>query len=125
MGELWHIYGDKYRYHIPNAIKPIVEYAIALNTVPDYITGCAVTQSSDIDKECISYIIPKGKYIKDTFRAETFEELTTEKMAGRDVRGWAQNNGVKINDEFAVEVYPIEAIENKCVEMYTLTPVKE
>lgn len=40
MGKLWKIYGDKYRYNVKNAIEPIVEYAVSLNVVPDYIAGC-------------------------------------------------------------------------------------
>lgn len=46
-------------------------------------------------------------------------------MGKRNVKNWAKKNGVKINGEFIVEVYPIEAVENQRIEMYTLTPVKE
>lgn len=125
LGKLWGLYGEKYRYKVENAITPIVEYAVALNKIPDYITGCAVKEIKGIEEGWISYVIPQGKYIKDSFNAETFEQLVTEKMGKRNVKNWAKKNGVKINGEFIVEVYPIEAVENQRIEMYTLTPVKE
>lgn len=58
------------------------------------------------------------------FSAQTFEELTTKTIGARNVKKWAKENKIKINNEFNIEVYPIEAIENTCVEMYTLTPIK-
>lgn len=125
LGKLWEIYGEKYRYNIKNARFPIVEYAVALNKIPDYITGCAVTEIGKIEEGWISYTVPQRKYIKDMFNAETFEQLVGEKMGRRNVKAWAKKNGVKIDGEFTIEVYPIEAVENQCVEMYTLTPIKE
>lgn len=125
LGKLWEIYGEKYRYKIENVITPIVEYAVALNNIPDYIAGCAVTETGRMEDAWVSYVIPQGKYIKDTFNAETFEQLVGEKAGNREVKSWAEKNGVRINGAFAVEVYPIEAVENKWVEMYTLTPISE
>lgn len=125
LGKLWGLYGDTYRGKVKNAIYPIVEYGICLNKVPDYITGCAVTGIEDIEDGCLSYIIQPGKYIKDSFNAETFQQLTDEIMMKRNVKAWAKANKIKINNEFTIEVYPLEAIENQIVEMYTLTPIKE
>lgn len=125
LGKLWEVYGEKYRYKVKNASTPITEYAIALNKIPDYITGCAVTEIGEIKEGWTSYVISKGKYIKDTFNAETFEQLVGEKIGKRNVKSWAKKNGIKINNEFTIEVYPIEAVKNQCVEMYTLTPVIE
>lgn len=125
LGKLWELYGNKYRYKVENASTPIIEYAIALNKIPDYITGCAVTEIGEMEQGFTSYVIPQGKYIKDTFNAETFKQLVSEKMGKRNVKNWAKKNGVKVNREFTIEVYPIEAVENQCVEMYTLTPIKE
>lgn len=44
----------------------------------------------------VSFVIPKRKYIKDTFNAETFEILTGEVLVRRDVKDWAKKNKVKI-----------------------------
>lgn len=123
LGKLWEIYREKYRGKVENAITPVVEYAICLNKVPDYITGCSVTEIGKVNPDCLSYIIPKGNYIKDTFHAETFEQLTNEAMAKRNVKAWAKKNKIKINREFTIEVYP--PIENGNFEMYTLTPILE
>lgn len=35
---------------VENAITPIVEYAVALNKIPDYITGCAVKEIKGIEE---------------------------------------------------------------------------
>lgn len=125
LGKLWEIYGEKYRYKVKNAVAPIMEYAVALNKIPDYITGCAVTEITEVVEGFISYVIPKGKYIKDSFNAESFEKLVSEEMGKRDVKSFAKKNAVKINKEFTVEVYPIAAVENRSAEMYTLTPIIE
>lgn len=58
----------------------IVEYAVCLNKIADYITGCSVTDIGNIEEGFLPYIIPQGNYIKDTFNAETFYQLTTESM---------------------------------------------
>lgn len=123
LGKLWGDYSEKYRYHVKHALEPIVEYAVCLNKVPDYITGCAVSKIDEIEDGWMSYTIPQGRYIKDTFNAETFHQLTSEIMEKRNVKAWAKKNNIKINGEFTIEVYPIEAVENRNVEMYTLTPV--
>ncbi|MBH1940915.1 effector binding domain-containing protein [Mobilitalea sibirica] len=125
LGKLWGIYGEKYRGKVKKAIEPIVEYAIALNKVPDYITGCAVTEIENMEEGWVSYIIPQGKYIKDNFNAESFYQLTTEIMGKRNVKAWAKANNIKINKEYSIEVYPIEAVKDQNVEMYTLTPIIE
>lgn len=74
--------------------------------------------------ECSSVIIPKGKYIKDSFNAETFEELTDKVLPKRKVKAWAKKNNVKIEGQFSVEVYPWDEFEKDNFEMYTLTPIK-
>ena len=58
----------------------IVEYAVCLNKISDYITGWSVTDIGNIEEGFLPYIIPQGNYIKDTFNAETFYQLTTESM---------------------------------------------
>ncbi len=127
LGMLWEIYGNTYRRKnkIENTEIPETEYAIALNTVPDYITGCSVYEIGRVNEECLSFVIPKGRYIKDTFNAETFEILTGEVLVRRDVKDWAKKNKVKIDRLFAIEVYPWEEFDKNNFEMYTLTPVKE
>ena len=69
LGKMWERFGNSYRGQdkIANALNPKLEYAVLLNKVPDYITGLAVTKVGDMADECSSVIIPKGKYIKDSF----------------------------------------------------------
>jgi len=123
LGKLWERYSKKYRGKVKNAITPIVEYSVALNKIPDYIAGCAVTEIGELEEGLISYIISPGKYIKDTFNAKTFKQLVGEALEKRNVKAWAKTNKIKINGEFTIEVYPIDAIEEKNVEMSTLTPI--
>lgn len=125
LGKLWNIYAADDRYNVTNQITPITEYGIALNKIPDYLTGCAVSDMPDEDDKFSSFVLPRGKYIKDTFSAGSFHELTTTAMQSRNVKKWAKDNKLTINDEFTVEVYPANAIEGEVIEMYTLTPIKE
>lgn len=125
LGKLWERYADEnYRYNMDNQKIPIMEYGIALNTIPDYLTGCEVTKVDNLNEKLSLFIIPVGNYIKDTFNAETFYQLTNEAMSKRNVGKWAKENNIKIDNKFMVEVYPINAVENRNVEMYTLTPIK-
>lgn len=127
LGKMWEIYGNEYRGkdRIKNAVFPVTEYAIALNRVPDYITGCGVSEIENMDEACSSFIIPKGKYIRDTFNAESFEKLVDEVLVNRNVKAWAKENKVKIDRLFTVEVYPWGEFDKNNFEMYTLTPLKE
>lgn len=126
LGKMWEMFGNSYRGQdkIANALNPKLEYAVLLNKVPDYITGHAVTKVGDMADECSSVIIPKGKYIKDSFNAETFEELTDKVLPKRKVKVWAKNNKVKVDGMFSVEVYPWDEFDKGNFEMYTLTPIK-
>ena len=127
LGKLWGIYGETYRgkNKIKNEENLVTEYAVLLNRVPDYITGCSVSDIVEVNEECSSFVIPKGKYIKDTFNAETFEILANEVLVKRNVKAWAKKNKVKIDGLFTIEVYPWEEFDNNNFEMYTLTPIKE
>ena len=124
LGKLWGVYGKNHRGNERNAIAPITEYAVTLNKIPDYIAGYAVTEIGELADGWLSFVLPKGRYIKNTFNAETFEKLTGEAMGKTNVKKWAKENGVKINPAFTIEAYPIEAIEGTNFEMYTLTPVQ-
>lgn len=126
LGKMWEIYGNTYRGQgkIANALNPQTEYAILLNKVPDYITGCVVSEIGQVTEECSSFVIPKGRYIQDTFNAETFEELTDNVLPKRKVKAWAKNNKVKVDGMFSVEVYPWDEFDKGNFEMYTLTPIK-
>ena len=126
LGKMWERFGNSYRGQdkIANALNPKLEYAVLLNKVPDYITGHAVTKVGDMADECSSVIIPKGKYIKDSFNAETFEALTDKVLPKRKVKVWAKNNKVKVDGKFSVEVYPWDGFEKDNFELYTLTPIK-
>lgn len=128
LGKLWEKYGEEYRGKILDASNPVTEIAICLNKVPDYISGCAVNAFSTEDKNLVFYIIPKGKYIKDSFNAESFEKLTNEALGKRKVKAWAKKNNVKINSEFSIEVYCSNFAnipQDNNWKMYTLTPVKD
>lgn len=119
LGKLWVMYGEKYR------TSPVTEYSVSLNTVPDYIAGCAEEFKGELPEEFVVQTIPKGKYIKDTFSADSFEELTGSALMKRNVAGWAKKNGVKINRLFSSEVYPWAEFAKGNFEMYALTPIKE
>ena len=92
--------------------------------MPDYITGSSVSDIGEVNERCSSFVIPKERYIKDTFNAETFEMLVNEVLVKRNVKTWAKENKVKIDGLFTIEVYPWEEFDNN-FEMYTLTPIKE
>lgn len=126
LGKMWEIFGASYRgqHKITNESNTKLEYAVLLNKVPDYIAGHAVSSADEIPEDCSSVIIPKGRYIKDTFSAETFETLTNNILPKRNIKAWAKNNKIKIEGLFSVEVYPWENFENGNFEMYTLTPIK-
>ena len=125
LGKLWGIYREKHRGKEKNAVTPIVEYAVCLNKMPDYISGYAVTKIGDLEEGWFSFVAPKGKYIKSMWNAETFELLVEETFEkNKNIKEWAKKNNVKVNGEFMVEVYP-KTTENGNVEMYILVPVKE
>lgn len=127
LGKVWHIYGENYRGRdkIANAVSPKTEYAILLNHIPDYIAGHEVFEKGDLNVDCTYTVIPKGRYIKDTFNAESFEHLCEIVLPERNVHAWAEKNSVEINEKFSVEVYPWEEFEKQNFEMYTLTPINE
>ncbi len=127
LGKMWDIFSSSYRGQnkIANALNAKLEYAVLLNRVPDYIAGYAVSKADAIADDCSSVILPKGKYIKDTFNAETFEALADEVLPKRKVKAWATKNKIKVDGQFSVEVYPWEEFEKGNFEMYTLTPVKK
>ena len=70
-------------------------------------------------------VLPKGRYIKDTFEAETFQILVEEVLPKRNVKAWAKEHHTAIDERFSVEVYPQEEFEKGHFEMYTLTPVRK
>lgn len=125
LGKLWERYGARCRGRVESAVAPVVEVAVSLNQVPDYITGCVVTSPDKVSGGDTSFILPKGAYIKDTFCAPSFEELVGETLQGRDVSGWAKEHHVTIDKSFSVEVYPAGVRDASPAEMYTLTPIKE
>lgn len=123
LGALWERYGQTVRGHERGAAQPVVEYGVSLNTVPDYITGYGATADAEACEGWLVFEIPAGRYVRDTFSADTFEELTGEALAKRDVPAWAEQNGIRIDPTFGAEVYPPQAFSGERREMYTLTPV--
>jgi len=119
---MWEMYGEKYRNKIKNAITPLVDYGINANTLGakhEYIAGCAVTQISRLDINCVSYIVPPGKYIKHTCR--NMEDLFKYED---DVKTWAETNKIDIDRNYMVEAYPVGAFDKRDVEVYTLHPIQ-
>lgn len=123
MGKLWTRYGETCRGRVEHAAEPTVEYGVCLNEAPDYITGCGVTAFGGAADGFLAYTIPKGRYIKDTFGAATFEALVEDAIMKRDVAAWAKEHGTAIDNRLFVEVYPTHAYREGCYEMYTLTPI--
>ena len=120
--QMWEMYGEKYRNKIENAATPLVDYGINENTLGakhEYIAGCAVTQIGRLDINCVSYIVPPGKYIKHTCR--NMEDLFKYE---NDVKTWAETNKIEIDGNYLVEVYPVGAFDKRDVEVYTLYPIK-
>ena len=120
--KMWEMYGEKYRGKLNNAVTPLVDYGINANTLGakhEYIAGCAVTQIGRLDVNCVSYIVPTGKYVKHT-RCKMEDLFKYE----NDIKVWAEANKIELDDNFMVEVYPAGAFENLEVEVYTLYPIK-
>lgn len=120
LGQLWGFYNDDHKMRTKNKKSPRVEYGICLNRVPDYIVGCEVEEFEDVSEEFYTYVLPCGKYIKDSFNADTFENLLNE-MGKRKVKKWAKENNIKIDGIITVEVY---LKETDYPEMYVLYPIK-
>lgn len=127
LGTLWERYGLDYRGkgRTENKSAPYTEYGVAMNTIPDYITGCGVEKIGAVDDKSISFVIPAGKYIRDSFNAESFEKLVGDALMKRNVSDWAEKNHIEIDGRFSVEVYPWAEFDKGVFEMYTLTPVRE
>ena len=121
--QMWKIYGDKYRHKIKEAVIPLVDYGInncLLTENHEYIAGCSVTEINVLEKDWVSFIIPEGKYIKNV--CNKIEDLFKDQSS---IKTWAEKNGIKINDNFIIEAYPIGAFEGKDIEIYTLYPIQE
>ena len=122
--KMWDIYGNQYRGKINNAM-PGIDYGVnaCLSTdIHEYIAGCAVTEIGPLHKDWTSYVIPPGRYIKYACRkmSELFENENH-----RDMRAWAEANGLQVNPDFMVEVYPAGAFDDEDVEVYLLFPIQE
>lgn len=115
LGRLWGIYEEKYRTG-----EPAVEYGVCLNNPPDYIVGAVAPKDSS---QKSSFVIPSGSYVKDTFSADSFEELSGAALLSRDVPAWAAAHGVTLNKDFDVEVYDWASFAKGEFVMYTLTPI--
>lgn len=122
LNKMWEEYGNKYRHNVKNTVLPLVDYGInafLLSDRHEYIAGCSVTEISMLDKNWASFIIPIGKYIKFVYKK--MEDMCKN---DEDVKIWAKENNILINEDFMVEVYPSGAFEGKEVEIYTLHPIQ-
>jgi len=114
---MWKTYGEKYRHKIENAVLPLADYAVNANLLTDtheYVAGCAVTEIGTLEENWASFIIPPGKYIKHTSR-------TVSELHSTDIEAWAKTNGININKDFLVEVYP-DGVFSKDSLNYVLHP---
>ena len=115
--KMWDMYTEKYRHKINNAIAPLVEYGVndcLLTDNHEYIAGCAVTKLDELDENWTSFIVPPGKYVKHTSR-------NPEELHSTDINAWAKVNGIKLDGNFMLEVYP-NGVKND-VGVYTLRPI--
>jgi len=121
--KMWDIYGEKYRYKVKNAIKPLVDYGINIflpESKDEYIAGCAVREINDLDEDWDSFVIPQGKYMK--MSCHNMNNIS--ELFGVDSGSLAEKNGVKINSNFMIEIYPDGAFEGKDAEISILYPIQ-
>ena len=130
IGKMWdkkEVYKEEIQNNTKNTKRPIIEYGICLNTVPDYVVGREVTEFGEQDERYFTFAIPPGKYIKTVFNAESFERMIS-KLSGEYheiSKNWAKENGFIIDETFNAEVYPHETTMIQYPEMYLLFPVKD
>ena len=116
---MWKTYGEKYRHKIENAVVPLADYAVNANLLTntdEYIAGCAVTKISELEENWASFLIPPGKYVKHSSRI-------ISELHSTDIQAWAKENGVKINKNFLVEVYPDGVFSEDSLN-YVLHPIQ-
>jgi len=116
---MWKTYNEKYRNRIENAVVPVVDYAVNANLLTDtheYIAGCTVAEVGELDENWASFVIPSGRYIKHT-------SCITSELHSTDMEAWAKTNGVVINKDFLVEVYP-GGVFNEGSLNYVLHPIQ-
>ena len=124
--KMWCIYGVQYRGKIKHAVVPLIDYGVNACLTTDkheYIAGCAVTEIDTLDKNWSSYVVPPGRYIKYTRckMAELFE-------GHDDIKAWADTNGILLNPDLMVEVYPAGVHDDaggKDTKAYLLFPILE
>jgi len=117
IGNLWGVYSDEHRRKT-NAKLPVTGYGFWVMKDGgdyDYIVGSEVVEFGEVAQGLVSATIPAGRYIKDSFNAETFSKLVEDALHKRHgaPEKWAAENGVKIVDPHAlfvagVEVYPVQ-----------------
>jgi len=115
---MWKTYNEMYRNRIENTVMPLTDYAVNANLLTDaheYIAGCAVAEVGVLEEHWASFIIPTGKYIKHASRV-------TSELHSTDIGAWTKENGVIINRDFMVEVYP-DGVFTKEGLNYVLHPV--
>ena len=119
--KIWDIYGEKHRINIKNAVVPTIEYGVCdclLTDNHEYIAGCAVTEIGILDENWTSFVVPSGKYVKQTSPKQ--EYLFTE-----DINVWAEKNDIKLNGNFMIEVYPEGVFEGKDIEIFILHQIQD
>ncbi|MCI9553228.1 MAG: GyrI-like domain-containing protein [Acutalibacter sp.] len=119
LGMLWDIFHRDVLETVHGQVQSAVEIAAVTNC--DYIVGCQVTQSGQIEG-LASFTVPAGDYDRRIFSAGSFEELVEERIMTiwDDMRVWAEEQGLALSKEFAAEVYPQDTVSQERPEMYCL-----
>ncbi len=125
LGMMWDKYTEDIKNSTPNRADKEIEYAVCLNKVPDYIVGVEITGIQEEKIGFKSFTIPAGKYVKVEFNGENHQDMVDTKLMARqkEAKKWANNEKLKLNNEFTVEVYPKQTVELEYPEMYCLFPI--
>jgi len=118
--QMWNIYNEKYRGRVENAAASAIDYGVSaciLTNRHEYIAGCAVTEIGVLANDWASFTVPPGKYIK--FGPGDIKSVWDNHG---NIKTWAKSNGVALNGDFEVEVYP-DGVNG--AEMYILQPIAE
>lgn len=120
------VFTEEIRDGIQNTVYPVVEYAVSLNRVPDYIVGREVASAGSQGKPYYHHTVPAGEYVKVAFHGDTFVDMVENRIepAMKAGKAWAKQNHLKLDNAFSLEVYPHETTMTDFPEMYLLFPIK-
>lgn len=92
----------------------------------EYIVGTEVTDFEGQSDAYSTFTIPAGRYFQNTFNAENFDKLVTERIGNTGMKEWAAENGIDVNwDDIAIEIYPDGVKTAQYPEMSLMRRIKE